>query len=73
MWFFNYCEYHFTLMSKLENSTGPLSHTHALIVLSPTSKLNSNSLTRDGHNLEPCNGVSAETATLPDRHSIIDN
>ena len=60
MWFFNYCEYHFTLMSKLENSNGPLSRTHALIVLSPTTKLNSNSLTRDGTawSLESWNGVS---------------
>ena len=72
MWFFNYCEYHFTLMSKLENSTGPLSHTHALIVLSPTSTLKA-TLNQRWHSLEPCNGVSAETATLPDRHSIIDN
>ena len=40
-------------MSKLENSNDPLSRTHALIVLSPTTKLNSNSLTRDGHSLEP--------------------
>lgn len=48
MWFSNYWEYQYTLMSKLEKSNGPLSRTHALIVLSPTSKLNSNSLTRDG-------------------------
>ena len=51
--FFEYCEYPYTLMSKLENSNDPLSRTHALIVLSPTTKLNSNSLTRDGHSLEP--------------------